>query len=124
MIQSRNISPPLASAPWKDRPPHDYGTGRRCEHCGGPVNRYEGPEAYCHLHTHLIPVLDKRRLCVGNRPAKLTQAQAEAIRVRYAEGGVSHAELAAMFGVARNTVTGLLNGLTYKNRKEEKCVDD
>jgi DNA invertase Pin-like site-specific DNA recombinase len=46
---------------------------------------------------------------------KLTDAQAAAIRRRYAAGRDSHRTLAAAFGVSHGTVQQILQGATYRS---------
>jgi hypothetical protein len=102
-----------------ERAPHDYGLGRTCEHCGGPVNRYQKPAGdlavYCNLHSSMQP--DKSRLYCGHSNQKITDAEADAIRERYAAGDISHADLAKAYGLSRSTVTGILNQLSHCGRR-------
>jgi len=48
-----------------------------------------------------------------NPRAKLTADQVREIRRRYAAGGITHLALAAEFGVAKGTVTCVLNGQNW-----------
>lgn len=45
--------------------------------------------------------------------AKISAADVDAIRARYANGGTTHAELAREYGLARNTVTQILLRYTW-----------
>jgi DNA-binding XRE family transcriptional regulator len=40
---------------------------------------------------------------------------AVAIRAAWAEGGVTRAELARMFGLSHKTVTSIVSGVRYRN---------
>lgn len=59
----------------------------------------------------------KRRTTIGERHGshKLSDAQVAEIRSRYAAGGVLMRELAAEYGVARGTVTSIIN---FRIRKQ------
>ena len=57
--------------------------------------------------------------------AKLTAAEVREIRERYAKGGVTHRELGEEYGIARQTVTDLINQKTFSLREKpvEKLSD-
>ena len=63
---------------------------------------------------YLKEVAQRRRL----DRRKLTQAQAEAIRVAYAGGEVSTYQLAATYGVSQTAITRVLTGQCYKAVEE------
>ncbi len=54
---------------------------------------------------------------------KLTMAQAEEVRAKYAAGGVTQNQLAAEYGLAPQNISMIVRGLSYmgtrKNRKAE-----
>jgi len=47
--------------------------------------------------------------------AKLTEAQVREIRLRYAEGTISQAELARTYGVGQMTISWIVRGVTWKH---------
>ena len=87
--------------------------------CGSQVGRYTKPAGdlavYCDLHRDLQP--DESRLYCGYRNQKVTDAEADAIRERYAQGGISHRDLAQLYGLNRSTVTGIINRSTHSGRR-------
>jgi hypothetical protein len=50
----------------------------------------------------------------GNKEAKLTAAQVEQIRERYARGGVSQDALAVEFGVGQTQIWRIVNGVSWR----------
>ena len=50
--------------------------------------------------------------------AKLTAEQVREIRERYAKGGITHRELGEQYGIARRTVTDLINEKTFYVREK------
>jgi hypothetical protein len=51
----------------------------------------------------------------GRGTAHLTDAQVMAIRIRYAQGGVTDLDLAMQYGISRKTISSLLSGTSYRN---------
>jgi DNA-binding CsgD family transcriptional regulator len=51
----------------------------------------------------------------GRGTAHLTDAQVMAIRMRYAQGGVTDLDLAMQYGISRKTISSLLSGMSYPN---------
>ena len=55
--------------------------------------------------------------------AKVNSAQVRDIRSLYAQGGITHRELGEMYGIARRTVTDLINEETFAVRTKPKATD-
>jgi hypothetical protein len=76
-----------------------------CHSCD--VRRCVNYEKHLSLGTRSQNMHDARTK--GRHPAqKLTQAQVDAIRARYAEGGTSHRKLAAEYGVSGGTISHIM----------------
>lgn len=67
--------------------------------------------AHHFLGSHRDNAMDKARK--GRAPAKLNATKVQAMRVRYAAGGVSTRELAREYGVDRRAVVFALRGMTW-----------
>ena len=56
-----------------------------------------------------------------NHPnTKLTNEQAREIKRIYAEGGITHKQLAAQFGVSMSCVWRIVNGYAWNHLEDEK----
>ena len=55
--------------------------------------------------------------------AKVNGSQVREIRSLYAQGGITHRELGEMYGIARPTVTKLINEDTFAVRTKPKATD-
>lgn len=79
-----------------------------CHHCDNPscVN-----PAHLFLGTHndnMADMKSKGRQKHGNGKAKVTEAQVLEIRQKYARGGITHRELAAIYGVNREAISNII----------------
>lgn len=82
--------------------------------CCNPSHLYLGDHAQ-----NMRDVIERnRRSGIGagadNGRSKLTQAQADAIRARYATGGVSQQSLADEHGISQNAISKIVRGQRYK----------
>jgi hypothetical protein len=57
---------------------------------------------------------DRKGRTVAGRTTTLTEAQVDGIRRRWAEGGVTQAGLAAIYGVSRSAVAQIVQGKTWR----------
>lgn len=84
----------------------------RCDvrHCVNPAHLFLGSNA-----DNMADMVAKGRAKRGEAHfwAKLTEAAAREIIVRYAGGGESHRSLAAKYGVTKSTITNVLSGRTW-----------
>lgn len=88
----------------------------RCDNtlCCNPSHLYLGDHAQ-----NMRDMVERKRRegrAAGheNGRAKLTQAQADAIRAVYAAGGVSQQKLADMYGVSQHAVSKIVRGQRYR----------
>ena len=73
------------------------------------INRNTQDNRLCNLQL----ISQSENILLGR--ARLTYKQAEEIRRRYAEGGISQAKLAEEYGVGKHTVSEIIKNKTYKN---------
>jgi hypothetical protein len=88
--------------------------------CPGGDNRACVNVAHLWLGTHADNMADmtaKGRQARGERAgrAKLTADTVKAIRARYAQGGITHVQLAAQFATTEVNVCAILSGRTWKH---------
>lgn len=74
-----------------------------------PDKRPRGARNGTHTHPETV------RRGEQHHAAKMNRQMAEAIRERYAAGGISQQSLASEYGVNQNTVWKIVNGITWKN---------
>lgn len=97
----------VAYLAWVGPIPDEQAVCHRCDNppCINPEHLFLGTRT---VNNH--DAAAKLRIANGERAVhKLTDKQVEAIRKRYADGGIRHKDLAAEYGVSRTLITLILN---------------
>jgi Helix-turn-helix len=111
---------------WVGEPPEDQVYGRwEASHMSGVRNdnrldnvAWEPPKLNFRRQTPHDRRANSYRRGEQNHNAKLTAEKAQAIRERYAAGGVTQYQLADEYGVSQSAIGAMLNGRTWKQPGE------
>jgi hypothetical protein len=79
--------------------------------CCNPAHLVKGTQL-----DNIADATERRRMAQGERhfAAKLDAEQAQAIRQRYAQGGITYVQLAAEYGVSDSAIWGIVRGRYWR----------